>query len=141
MEAFTRPATSVDSEFCLDLHYKAMGPLIVDIFGVWDPQVQKLFHIKWFDPVHVRIVESAGISIGVLDVRDQRDHIYLSRIELLPEYQGRGIGTDLVRAVLARGQPVRLHVFRANTRARALYERLGFVVESEGDERITMISE
>ncbi|MBM7503979.1 GNAT family N-acetyltransferase [Agromyces aurantiacus] len=52
-------------------------------------------------------------------------------IDLLPEYQGRGLGRrliDTLRAALAeRGVPaVHLGMDPANTRARAFYERLGF---------------
>ncbi|MBL4916040.1 GNAT family N-acetyltransferase [Szabonella alba] len=47
--------------------------------------------------------------------------------------RGQGIGTALMRAVFAEGRArgygsIRLDVIDANRRARALYERLGFVV-------------
>ena len=52
-----------------------------------------------------------------------------------PERQGRGLAARLtnfvVRMQLARGQRPFLHVASSNTRARSLYERLGFHVDRE----------
>jgi ribosomal protein S18 acetylase RimI-like enzyme len=54
-------------------------------------------------------------------------------IDILPEYQGRGHGRALMRALLAAldraGAPrVHLGMLTANTAARAFYDRLGFHV-------------
>ena len=84
VEIDTRPATAGDSDFCLDLHRRAMGALIAEIFGTWDTQVQEEFHRRWFDPTHVTIIETAETPIGMLDIRAEPDHVYLSRVEVLP---------------------------------------------------------
>lgn len=52
-------------------------------------------------------------------------------IDLLPEWQGRGYGRELMRTLLRalaeRGVPaVHLVMARANVPARAFYDRLGF---------------
>jgi GNAT superfamily N-acetyltransferase len=55
-------------------------------------------------------------------------HFYLR-----PVLQGRGIGSAVLKSQLASGtggRPFRLNVLRGS-RARALYERHGFVVERE----------
>jgi predicted GNAT family acetyltransferase len=48
-----------------------------------------------------------------------------------PDRRGRGHSTSLVhimmRAILDRGETPFLHVFKENTRAAALYDKLGFV--------------
>jgi ribosomal protein S18 acetylase RimI-like enzyme len=53
-------------------------------------------------------------------------------IELLPELQGRGIGSAVVRdlqaAAKTAGLPLRLQVLMTNPAAQRLYERLGFQV-------------
>jgi ribosomal protein S18 acetylase RimI-like enzyme len=137
-----RPATSEDSEFCYTLHQLALGPVIAEVFGDWDDSVQRAFHRAWSDPHRLRIIQDpAGERIGVLDVQDQTDHIYLARIEVLPEYQNRGVGTALLRDLLTDRRPIRLHVFTANTRACQLYERLGFQVEADYDGRLAMTSQ
>ena len=54
------------------------------------------------------------------------------------EARGRGVGTALLRAVQAHAgdRPVRLDVIETNPRARALYERCGFVAEQTEQFRI-----
>lgn len=136
-----RPATDDDSEFCYTLHRRSLGPVVAEVFGSWDDTVQREFHARWFDAPRLQIIEDDdGTPIGVLDVRDATDHTYLSRIEVLPEYQSRGVGSAVIRDLLAAGRPVLLHVFTVSARARQLYERLGFRVVAEHDGRLAMIA-
>jgi ribosomal protein S18 acetylase RimI-like enzyme len=107
-------------------------------YGSWDDAQQAEFHRAWFDPDRVKIIERDGQPIGVLDATAKADYVYLSRIEVAPEWQGRGVGTTLIRALTERN-PVRLHVFASNLRARALYERLGFVAAQTEDARTAMV--
>jgi ribosomal protein S18 acetylase RimI-like enzyme len=76
------------------------------------------------------IVVDGDTPIGRLYVhRDERE-IRIVDVTLLPEHRGRGVGTALLRDLLAEGErssrSVRLHVGVFNP-ARALYDRLGFV--------------
>ena len=68
--------------------------------------------------------------------------IYFANLHILPEFQGRWLGTCIFRDLMAegdaRGVPIRLHVMK-NNRARKLYERLGFSVWRETDLRFEMI--
>lgn len=56
------------------------------------------------------------------------DHLYVE-----PELHGRGIGSRLVTLAQAEQTDLRLYTFQSNVRARALYERHGFVVEELTD--------
>jgi GNAT superfamily N-acetyltransferase len=100
-----RPATGEDSEFCFTLNQRSLGPVIVEVFGPWDDAVQREFHARWFDLRRLNIIaDDEGTPIGVLDVQEETDHTYSSRIELLPEYQNRGVGGALTRDLLAIGR-------------------------------------
>jgi ribosomal protein S18 acetylase RimI-like enzyme len=76
-----------------------------------------------------RIIVADGADAGRL-VLDERtgDHRIVD-ITLLPEFRGRGIGSDLLRSLQQRagdaGCVLSIHVERHNP-ARLLYERLGF---------------
>jgi GNAT superfamily N-acetyltransferase len=124
-----RPATTADSEFCFAVHRAALGPYVRAVWG-WDDAVQRGFHERSFDPGGTQIVTCEHRDAGFLVVERRPSGIYLGRIELLPHYQGRGVGGRLIRELLAEaagcGQPVELDVLAVNTRAYALYVRLGF---------------
>jgi ribosomal protein S18 acetylase RimI-like enzyme len=129
MSVRLRPATAEDSGLCYRLHRAAMRPYVERVWG-WDEAVQAEFHRARFDPARTRIVAVDGRDVGVLIVHDEPDAVYLGRIAVHPRWQGRGIGTGIIRDLLAdaaaRGRPVTLDVLVVNDRARALYERLGF---------------
>lgn len=55
-------------------------------------------------------------------------------IGVLPEHRGRGVGkrliTEALRQAASKGiERVELEVYASNVRARALYEKLGFITE------------
>jgi len=141
-----RPATGADSEFCFQLHKAAMGDYITAIWG-WDERRQREAHDRKFAAGRWQIITAAGADVGMLNVEYRPTEIYLSRIEIHPDYQGRGIGTRLIRALIdqasQRGQDLVLDVLTVNHRAEALYRRLGMTeVARHGDNniRITMRS-
>ena len=123
-----RQAAPADSEFCFQLHKAAMGSYVT---AIWrrDEQRQHDYHTRGFDPGRWQIITVGGADIGMLDVDYRPGEIYLSRIEIHPSHQGRGIGTGLISALIDeaehKGQDLVLDVLTVNHRAQALYRRLG----------------
>lgn len=80
------------------------------------------------------IEREEGIPAGRLIVDRSGGSILLMDIALLPEYRNAGIGTALLKELLAeaahKNQPVVLHVETFNP-AMKLYERLGFIKTGE----------
>jgi ribosomal protein S18 acetylase RimI-like enzyme len=80
------------------------------------------------------IVEIGGQAAGRLYVQRWPKEIRLVDIALLPPFQRRGAGTELIRRLFAEAaassRSVTIHVEIFNP-ARALYERLGFVSKGE----------
>jgi ribosomal protein S18 acetylase RimI-like enzyme len=62
-------------------------------------------------------------------------NLELHTLCIAPEYQGQGTGTAVIRQIVndAQGQEreVLVSVLKPNRAARALYERLGFVIIGE----------
>jgi ribosomal protein S18 acetylase RimI-like enzyme len=130
-----RPVTEAHNDFCFQLNVAAMREYVEPIYG-WELGVQRTYHDEWFsasrDTTSI-IEEDDGTPIGVLDLSDDGDHLYLSRIAVVPEVHGRGIGTAVMESLIERGRPIRLHVFTNNVRARRFYERLGFIADRDSD--------
>jgi ribosomal protein S18 acetylase RimI-like enzyme len=82
-----------------------------------------------------------GEPAGRLYVDRGPDELVVMDIALLPRFRGRGVGTRLMRALMAEaaagGVPVTLHVERFN-RAHALYARLGFRALSDDGVHLLM---
>ena len=70
------------------------------------------------------------MPVGRLYVARWQDEIRIVDIALLPPYRNTGLGTTILRDLLAEAavahKPVRIHVEKFNPALR-LYERLGFV--------------
>jgi ribosomal protein S18 acetylase RimI-like enzyme len=136
-----RAASDADTEFCYQLHKAAMGAYVTAIWG-WDELAQRDFHARAFNPDRWQIITEGGVDIGMLDVEYRPDEIYIARIEICPQHQGRGIGTRLISALIAearhKGQALALDVLTVNERAQALYRRLGMteVAKPAGDDNI-----
>jgi len=95
------------------------------------PYAQRPLEIgEWYGIVEEgRVVAMAGERAHAGGLRE------VSGVCTLPEFQGRGYAKRLtehvIRSQLARGLTPFLHVASANARARAIYERMGFVVDQE----------
>lgn len=130
-----RPATDEDDAFVYALHRAALGDAIEATWGPWDDTVQRRFHEQWFSPDRLQIVLVDGEEAGLVDAQLDAPVFYISRIEILPRFQGRGLGSRILQDLLASARrhgatAAELHVLQAN-RARSLYERLGFTVTAD----------
>ena len=120
-----------------------MQDYVVQTWGAWVEAEQIEKHRVNFNPETHRIVLHQGEGVGLLAVEEESDYLWLVKVYLRKEVQGRGLGSELVRKVIeeanAQGKAVRLRVLRVNVRAVALYERLGFKVVGSEPERFFMV--
>ena len=84
----------------------------------------------------------AGTDIGIVAVVVAPDCVKVNQLFLLPEHQGKGIGSKCMSLIMDEGRrmglPVRLRVLNVNQRALAFYQRLGFVRTGETDAHVLM---
>lgn len=130
-----RPATSRDTELLWRIQRLALGSYVTAIFGT-DEAAQRSFFDDHFSVEAHEVIRVEGQDAGYLLYETRGDHVYLANVALLPEFQRRGVGAEVVRHVVAQanalGLPVRLQVLRSNP-ARNFYERLGFELVGETD--------
>jgi GNAT superfamily N-acetyltransferase len=88
----------------------------------------------------VTVAELDGTVVGIAAVGLHESHLVLWKLYVLPEHQGRGIGSALMESVVAaaRGEhsQIRLSYLDGNTSAEGFYRSKGFVEisrESSGD--------
>ena len=126
-----RRAVPDDRNFLYELFAQTMRSVVEQTWG-WDEEWQRMDFDRRFDSYEVSVVEFDARPIGGLFLEHGPDATCVHELQLVSDYQGRGIGTALVRRVIdeaaARGVPVTLSVVPANQRAQRLYERLGFAV-------------
>lgn len=132
-EITLRPATQKDADFLWGLHCAALKPHVSAVYG-WDEAFQRRYYLENYSALHNNVIQYLGVDAGVIAIEETPLGYILSSIELLPQYQGMGIGSELITDLLdrasARGLPVSLRTLK-NTPARALYERLGFQIIGE----------
>src|SRR5690554_1984651 len=129
-----RQATEADHDFLYQLHIAAIRDAVEATWG-WDEAFQRRYFEEHWDPGPRQIIVVDGQDVGMVQVEMYQDEIFLALIEVAPAWQGKGIGSSVIRDVQARAEeaalPVTLQVLKANPKARRLYERLGFVVVEE----------
>ncbi|MBO4736442.1 MAG: GNAT family N-acetyltransferase [Paludibacteraceae bacterium] len=132
-----RAATDSDLEFVYQSELETVGE------NKNDPKVQKYIREDAKDSLgHTKIIVMDDTDIGVYQAYETnyyglregtRDWWYLAHIYIKPEYRNLGIGSDIIKNDIKSHEKILLQVMKSNTRARKLYESLGFVVDMEND--------
>jgi ribosomal protein S18 acetylase RimI-like enzyme len=135
------PATATDGEFLYRLTEQTMRGYVEAVWGNWDEQTARKFAHKTARDGSFQLITQNGVTVGAVRVERFPDHIRLDQLYVATPYQRRGIGTEVVRGLIAEARsankPLRLRVLKSNP-AKKLYERLGFVVTETTNERYYM---
>src|SRR5688572_13925507 len=134
-----RPITPDDMEFLCQV-YASTRQEEMALVTDWSEAQKTAFLQMQFNAQHAHYAEHYsrarfqiillnGVPIGRLYIDRRTKEIRIVDIALLPEYRNQGIGSGLLKEILAEGEqaglPVTIHVELFNPALR-LYERLGF---------------
>ena len=127
-----RAITKDDDEFLWRLNEETLRGHIEEIWG-WDEEVQRVhFQERLCRESDKQLILTEGERVGYLELSNTEETLHIINIQISSHLQGRGIGGRVIRDLLARatsrGRDVELGVFKVNTRALQLYQRLGFHV-------------
>ena len=145
--ACVRLRTSVDTDaaFLFDL-FRATRSGILRLGGLPDAMIDNLLTMQYrarsqgyrdrFPGARWLVVETADGPIGELVEHDEADAVYIVDIALLPDQQQRGIGSALVRSVMAKAAAhggVRALVMATNEASLRMFRRLSFRETGDND--------
>lgn len=132
--------TAAESDFGLlaDIRQEAMKDEWA-ANGMFDHALYREKFQSTFDPTSTRKIIMEGETLGFYVLWDREDHLYLERLYLRPEAQGRGVGSEVLSQMkcLAReqGKPIILETF-PESRVNAFYTRNGFqLIEANSREK------
>ena len=103
-----------------------------ELFVKWQFDLQRREYYARFPDAEYRVILLDNQHAGRIWIGRDAQQIRLLDIALLPEFQSRGVGTVLVRWLMAEarstGKALRHMVYVLNNNAERFYERLGFVI-------------
>ena len=137
-----RDATDADRAWLDELRRAAYARLFDLTWGAWDEERhQRYFEASW-QRGGIQVIEAGGEPVGMLQLDESEAGVEVVEIQILPEYQNRGLGTRLLGEILERarqeGRDVFLSTGLKNTDACRLYARLGFAETERNDKKIYM---
>ena len=135
-----RQAKESDFDFAFSLYLDGSQALLLDL-GNWDEaRIEERFRNS-FNARAGKIITLAGRKIGWMQVSETAQGYHLDQIHIIRRYRGHGTGRRLIAALLdlaeKKGRTLSLNVIRGN-RAKSLYDRMGFRVAAEDEEKFLM---
>lgn len=127
--------TPNDYEFVYQVKKEVYQKYVEECFGTWDEELQRNLYNQFIETEkdNLYIIQLNGKDIGFYNGKTLEDESYeIGNICIIPEYQGKGIGTQILTDIikLHKEQDLHLQYFKQNPVGK-LYEKLGFVHDYE----------
>lgn len=120
-----RPAQPGDAPAIAIVHRTAVRTSLSFLPELHTAEEDLRFFSEQFLPANeVWVADADGQVAGYIGF----DPDWIHHLYLLPQFQGQGIGPQLLALAMADGRPRRLWTFQQNERARRFYEARGFVL-------------
>lgn len=88
------------------------------------------------------VIEFHGAAVGRLRVIRPSHEIHIAGIQILPNHQHKGIGSSVITEIIKESKEkalqLTLEVEKDNPNAKRLYERMGFIVAEDRNDRELM---
>lgn len=129
----SRLATMDDAFFIFALTKQCMAQHALTAWGEFNETEVRAECSTFVKAGAAQIICWQGRPIGVFTVRCFNQRYVIEQLYLLPDFQRRGIGREIMQAFLAglsHGHEVELDVFNSNG-ARKFYQQLGFKIKSQ----------
>ena len=139
------PYTDEDYEFVYQVKKNAYKKYVEECWGTWNEEDQRTYFEKFITTVrnNAYIIMNGNTKIGFYNGEVLENGNYeVGNICIIPEYQGKGIGTKILKDKLEENKDrnIEIQYFKQNP-VGALYERLGFVPSGETQFHYQMIKQ
>ncbi|MBE7074920.1 MAG: GNAT family N-acetyltransferase [Clostridiales bacterium] len=130
-----RAYTKQDYEFVYYTKKEAYKIYVEANWGKWNEEQQRKMFVQFIDTYgkDIKIIMEADKKIGFYHVEElENGDCEIGNICIIPEFQGRGIGTKILKDILEthKNKDIYLRYFKQNPVAK-LYKRLGFEMIEE----------
>ena len=137
------PYTDKYYDFVYEVKKNAYIKYVEDCWGQWNEEDQKEYFKKFITAYkdNSYIIKIEDKAIGFYNDEELEDGSYeVGNICIIPEYQGKGIGTDILKTKLEehKNQDIKIQFFKQNP-VGELYKRLGFILSGETEFHYQMI--
>ncbi|GAA1658808.1 GNAT family N-acetyltransferase [Microbacterium flavum] len=138
MHISLRPSIPQDIDWLVELRARVLRADL-ERLGRYDERRVRERMRRSFNPEWTRIISVAGSDVGCITTRTDGPVRWIEHFYLEPALQGRGVGSEVLRRVAAEAftGSTRLNVLQGSA-ARRLYERHGFITDSEDDVDVYM---
>lgn len=130
-----------DYTFIHDLSKDNMGELVSKFWGKWDSDKFK----ESFKSENIKLIYYKNEKIGFFNLSSENELSYLHSIQLISEFQGKGIGKKVMQHIekeekKQNRKKMQLQVFKEN-RAKNFYEKLNYLIIKDNDTSVVMEKE
>ena len=137
MQYSFRQCVESDREWAYALKSEAYREVVERQFGPWNETFQRGLFAKRWNPGDSRVIMMGEKAIGLIAVKHREDQVWIDEIQLGAAWRNQGIGTEILRELISsarrENKGLGLQVLKQNTKAKSLYEKLGFVVCGESE--------
>jgi GNAT superfamily N-acetyltransferase len=125
-----RKLTLADMDAAAAVHRASFNHALPSLAGLHTPDEDRVFYrTQVFPACQVWGAEKQSKLVGIIAFREE----WIDQLYVLPDAQGRGVGSDLLEIAQEAFPVLNLWTFQCNKRARRFYELNGFVALRETD--------
>ena len=110
--------------------------------GRFDPDRARERFVSGFNAEYTRFINVGGFRVGFVVVKPEADGLKLDHLYIEPDYQGRGIGGEVLQTIFSTadqlGLPISVTALRGSD-SNSFYQRHGFKYQDETEWDINYI--
>jgi GNAT superfamily N-acetyltransferase len=113
-----RKALQQDFDFVFSVEAAIKRPA-AEKAGLWEEAAARAKARQAFRPNEDLIVRVDGVDVGLLALGSYKELLWLRRLELLPQFQRQGIGTNIIKTVVQGARAKGAGVFHARAQGQS----------------------